>query len=146
MKLDQKDLKVLSMLKQDSSLSTHKISKKTQIPITTVHNRIKKLQEMGVIEKFTVKINQEKLGNSISAFLMIDVDASSKTVDVNQRDIVKKLNFFDEVESVYIVTGIADIIAKVNVKGITELNELILEKIRKIHGLETQTMIILEER
>ena len=146
MKLDKKDLQILGLLEQDSSLSTQKISKKTHIPITTVHNRIKKLQKIGVIERFTVKINQEKLGNLISAFLMIDVDSSSKSDEIDQKQIIKKLNHLDEVETAYIVTGITDIMAKVNVKGIKELNELILEKIRKIHGLETQTMIILEEK
>lgn len=146
MKLDKKDLKIIEILKEDSSLSTHKISKKTHIPITTIHNRIKKLKQEGIIKNFTLNLDQEKLGNSISAFLMIDVDASSKTVEINQRDIIKKLSHLDEVENAYIVTGVADIVAKVHVKGIKELNELILEKIRKMHGLETRTLIILEEK
>ena len=146
MKLDKKDLQIIEILKEDSSLSTHKISKKTHIPITTIHNRIKKLKQEGVIKNFTLNLDQEKLGNSISAFLMIDIDASSKTVEINQKDIIKKLSHLDEVENAYIVTGVADIVAKVHVKGIKELNELILEKIRKMHGLETRTLIILEEK
>ncbi|MBI2546550.1 winged helix-turn-helix transcriptional regulator [Candidatus Woesearchaeota archaeon] len=54
--LDEKDLKILEILMEDSSLSTHKISKKTLIPVTTVLNRIRKLKALGVITRYSLDI------------------------------------------------------------------------------------------
>ena len=49
--MDEKDEKILKLLKENSKLTTQQISKKTLIPITTIHNRIKKLEKEGIIKK-----------------------------------------------------------------------------------------------
>jgi len=54
-KLDDKDWQILEILKDNAKLTSHKISKKTAIPITTVHNRIKKLEMNGIIKKYAPK-------------------------------------------------------------------------------------------
>ncbi len=95
MKLDKKDLQIIEILKGDSSLSTHKISKKTHIPITTIHNRIKKLKQEGVIKNFTVKLDHKKLGKHISAFILITINYNIQGKKIDQSGIAKKINYFD---------------------------------------------------
>ena len=58
--MDEKDEQILQILLINSKLSTHQISKKTGIPITTVHNRIKKLTKKGIIKGYTIVIDHKK--------------------------------------------------------------------------------------
>ena len=59
-KVDDKDRKILDLLKENSKLSTSKISKKLNLPITTVFHRMKKLEKNGVIKKYTIDIDEIK--------------------------------------------------------------------------------------
>ena len=67
--IDEKDKKILEILKENSNLSTYKIHKKTLIPVTTVNNRIKKLNKLGVIKKYTIEIDKSKLGFNLAAYV-----------------------------------------------------------------------------
>ena len=73
MKLDGKDLAILKLLENDSKKTTQQISKEIGVPITTIHNRIKKLESSGIIEKDTVWVNWKKLGRGINARLSLKV-------------------------------------------------------------------------
>jgi len=74
MKLDKKDLKILEILKENSKLTTSQIYKKTNIPITTVHNRIKKLENLGIIRSYTLKLDYNKLGKPITGFILVTIN------------------------------------------------------------------------
>ncbi|MBN2127336.1 MAG: Lrp/AsnC family transcriptional regulator [Candidatus Diapherotrites archaeon] len=145
--MDSKDFLILEELKKDSSLSVRSIARKTRIPITTVHHRINSLKESGVIEKFTVKLNNKKMGFGLSAFILINSMSFMPSGEkVSQKKICDKISKLNEVEFASIVTGSTDVIVKVKVKEINDLNKLILDKIREIPGVDkTTTMMILEE-
>ena len=59
--LDSKDIKIISVLREDSRMAIRDIAKKTSLRPSTVHDRIKKLEEEKVIEKFTVKLNNKSV-------------------------------------------------------------------------------------
>lgn len=142
MKIDDKDLKILEILKLNAELTTSRISKKTNIPITTIHNRIKRLKKIGVIRNYTVNISYEKLGKPLKAFALITVNQSI----LSQTEIGKKIKAIEGVESVDVVTGATDILAQIRAKDMHALNDLITNKLRTIQGIDkTQTMMVLEE-
>ena len=145
--LDEKDLKILEVLKKDSSLSTQKIAKKTLIPITTVHNRIKKLEKEKIIIRYTVDMDRKKLGKNIFAHILVNVDNRYlKNKNMTQEDLSKKIKKYDIVDGVSIVTGTSDIMVKISVKDIDELNAFLMKNLRDIEGVEkTTTMIVLKE-
>ncbi len=145
--MDAKDEKILAALKENSRLSSQEISKKTAIPITTVHNRIKRLLGEGVIEKFTVRLNPKKLGKTIAAYILITVDYTAlKQAKTSQHEVASKLKKYDVVEEVAMITGASDIIIKVRVGSIEELDNFVTVDLRNVHGIEkTQTAIILNE-
>jgi len=70
-KVDNKDLHILEMLRANSRLSEQKIAKKTGIPMTTVHNRAKKMRQAGIIEGYTVRLNHAKLGKPLVAYVLL---------------------------------------------------------------------------
>lgn len=147
MDLDEKDLQVLEELRQNAKRTTSQMSKRLNIPITTVHNRIKKLEQLGIIKKYTVEIDYAKLGKPITAYIMVTVVYMLPSgVKVMQEDIAKQIKAMPEVEQVELITGATDILVKARVKDVPELNDLVTKKLRKIEGADkAQTMIVLSE-
>jgi len=142
--MDEKDERIIEVLKENSKLSTQQISKRTSIPITTVHHRIKKLEKDGIIKNYTVVLDNKKIGKAISAYILIVVDY--RYTKQSQSEMAKKLKSKDAVEEVSIVTGSVDMIAKIRVKDIDELNNFVIEHLRMLNGIEkTETLVILSE-
>lgn len=144
---DKKDLKILEALKQNARLSTQQISRKTSIPITTVHHRIKKLEKEDIIKGYTVLLDNKKLGKGLAAYVLVFVDYKLlKQIKLSQHDIARKLKKHELVEETDMVTGLADIILKIRVKDIDEMDEFVTKYLRNIEGIEkTQTMVVLHE-
>ena len=144
---DKKDLAIIEVLKHNSNLSTQQISKKTKIPITTVHNRIKKLEKSGIIKEYTILLDNKKIGKAIAAYILITVDYKLLNEQkMSQNDLAKKLKSIPDVEEASVLTGAADIIIKVRVSDIDQLNEFVTKQLRNIGGVEkTQTAVILNE-
>ncbi len=145
--MDTKDRLILNFLKENSKLSTQKISKKTRIPITTVHNRIKRLQKEGIIKKYTVLLDNKKLGKALSAYIAIIVNYDLlKKLNISQHDLAKKLKKSENVEEVSMITGGTDIIIKIRVANIEAMDDFVTKYLRNVDGIEkTQTMVILHE-
>jgi len=146
-KLDEKDMKILEVLRDDASLSTQQISKKTRIPITTVHHRMKQLRKEGTIKKTTIVVNHEHLGRPVSVFIMLQADYGYlKQVGMDQHDLARKISLNPYVEHVALVTGDFDILIKARVGSIKDLDGLLIEKFRNMDGVgTTRTMVVLNE-
>jgi len=144
--LDEKDFLLLKILKENSKLSTKEISKKLLMPLTTIHNRIKKLERMNAIKNYTVNLNDKTLG-TLSAFILVTVDYNIlKLRNTTQHELVKTIKANDLVEQTAMVTGSHDVIIKVRVKNIQELDNFVTIYLRNLHGIQkTQTMVILNE-
>ncbi|MFH1636903.1 MAG: Lrp/AsnC family transcriptional regulator [Candidatus Woesearchaeota archaeon] len=140
-----KDKRILEILKQNSKLTTSQISKKTNIPITTVHNRIKKMEKSGLIISYSVVLDYKKAGRPIAAYILVNiVYALPSGKKIQQEDVAKSIKKLGNVEEVSIIAGGADILVKVRVKDVEELNDFVVKKLRSIDGVDkTQTMIIL---
>ncbi len=145
--LDEKDSKILDMLKENAKLTTKQISKKTGIPATTVHNRIKRMEKSGIIRKYTVRLNDKKLGKTISAYILLTVDYKVlKQLKTTQHDVAKKLRLREPVQRVDVITGTYDMILRVTVADIEQLNEFIIKYLRNMDGVaKTETLVILSK-
>lgn len=137
--MDEKDTKIIEALKKDSSMSIASIAKDTNLPHTTVHNRIKKLKESGIVINYTINLDKARLYGNIISYVLI------KVINVDQRSVVSELLKHDIVEEAAIITGENDIIAKIRVKSIDQLNSFILDYLRRYPGIQnSKTMISLE--
>lgn len=144
--IDEKDRKILEILKENSNLSTHKISKKTLIPVTTVNNRIKKLKEQGIIKRYTIEVDRKKLGYGISAYVFVGVSLKElKENNLRINDLVKSVRKSPMVDSAENVTGDIDVVVKVHAKDIDEVKDYVVNNLSELKGVEkTRTGIILE--
>jgi len=145
--IDQLDLKILHVLKANSKSSMNQISKKLLIPITTAHNRIKKLEKTGIIKNYTIILNNKKLGKDLCAFILIKIDYTAlKSKNLSQQEVAMRLKSREEVEDAALITGLKDIILKIRAHNIDELNNFITKDLRNFAGVKsTETMIVLDE-
>ena len=141
MNIDKLDKDILSILMRDSNESFTKIAKKLNVSGGTVHVRMSKLKEMGIVKGASLTIDYSKLGFDISAFLGIYLDKSSLYEDVS-----KQLAEIPEIVSAHYTTGVYSIFAKIIVKDTKHLRAVLHDKIQKIQGIQrTETFISLEE-
>ncbi len=139
--LDQTDVKILSYLMEDAKMPYTDIAKALFISSGTVHVRIKKLEEMGVIKSSNLHINQSTMGFDITAFLGIYLSKSSKYSVV-----AKELEKISEVIELNYTTGMYSMFVKVVCKDTKHLRDLLHDKIQQIEDItRTETFIILEE-
>jgi len=146
MDLDNKDFQILHLLRNDARLTVAKIAKKMNMPITTVHNRIKKFRKEGIIKNYTVNLDYDKLGKPVYVYIL--VSATYNVPDAKKKDqgeIMKEIKKLPHVEEVCTVTGTTDIIVKVRCESIETLNYFLIKQLRPINGVEkTQTLIVLD--
>jgi DNA-binding Lrp family transcriptional regulator len=131
MKLDDKDLKIISELKLDSRKSIRDIAKTTKIRPSTVHVRIQHLIKEGIIERFTLKLNNKAFGENFIVFVLIKSQGEIKDSAFNN----------PHVREVFGITGEYDLMMKLKFKDIEEFNSFLL-KFRKENPIQsTVTMV-----
>lgn len=138
--LDAIDVKLLNELKENARENIASLSKKLGIPRTTVHYRIKRLVDEGIIEKFTVKPNYKKLDlGGTTAFILARYDPDS---GLTQREVAERIAALDGVYEVHIISGEWDMIIKVRAPNAEEVGKIVVDKLREIKGIEqTVTMV-----
>ncbi len=146
--IDEKDWKILEVLKEHAEYTTRQIAKKTLLPVTTVHNRIRKLRAMKVIKKYTVELDNKQIGKSLVAYVLISANLSHlKQKKMSQYDLADQLKRFDFVERVDIVSGGTDLVAIIRVKDVEEFDKVLLGRIQNLEVIDkTQSLIVLHER
>lgn len=144
LRLDDTDFDILHELMEDSSQPLTNLSKSLDLPKSTIHARIKKLERYEVIEKYTVKINTEVLGYELLAFIMINFDQHETNLE--QEEIADKLANLPMVEEVHLIAGEWDILCKVRVKGIDALGDFSTKKLKNIEGIgKSLTFVVLKK-
>ena len=146
--LDDKDNKIVELLKDHAEYTTRQIAKKTLLPITTVHNRIKKLRSQGIIKKYTVKLDHSKLGDGFVVYVLIGVSLELlKKKNKTQYDLIEDIRKFYFIERADIVTGGTDIVAIVRVKDVQEFDDCLVRKLQLIEGISsTQSLIVIHSK
>jgi DNA-binding Lrp family transcriptional regulator len=144
-KIDDKDLKILEILKEHGEYTTRQIAKKILLPATTIHNRIRKLKEDKIIRKFTVELDPAKVGKGFCAYVLISANLLSlKQKHKTQYDVVNDLRKLDFIERADIVSGGTDIVAIVRVNDVKEFDDVLLNRIQLVEGIDkTQSFIVI---
>ena len=145
--MDEKDRKILDILAEHGEYTTRKIAKKTLLPTTTIHNRIKRLKKEKIIKKFTVDIDHEKAGKGFLAYILVSVNLPIlRKMRKSQYDIANEIKRLYFVERADIVSGGPDIVVIIRVKDVKEFDKVLLGRLQIIDGIEkTQSLIVIHE-
>ncbi len=135
-RFDELDMRILSELTKDASISVPQLSKKLNINASVLYSRIKRLAKRNLIQKFTIIVNERMLGVNIKATVGINRDPKLK------EPIHSELLNIPEVRSLSEVTGRFDIIVTLNTRTLEELHNVVIELIGKVEGIQnTETFV-----
>ena len=139
--VDKTDLKILEILIQDAKKPFTEVAKKVFVSQGTVHVRMNKMHEAGIVEKTTLKINYAKLGFDITAFIGIYLEKSAL-----YEKVLEKLKQIPEITNIHYTTGNYSMFVKIHCRDTNHLKEVLHDKMQQVDGIErTETMISLEE-
>lgn len=139
--IDNTDLKILEILRDDAKKPFTEVARKVNVSQGTVHVRMTKLEEAGIVEKTTLKLNYARLGYDITAFIGIFLQKSALYDQV-----VAKLKEIQEITSIHYTTGNYSMFVKIHCRDTNHLKEVLHDKMQQVDGIErTETMISLEE-
>jgi len=135
--LDSIDKEILETLQDDARTALRKIAEKTGVSEATIFARVKKLQEKGVIKRFTALASPELLGKSLTAFVLINTNPKSLS------NVLASLQRMEDIYEAYDITGPFYAIAKIRASNREELAKMI-DQIGLIDGVtSTETAIVL---
>ncbi len=136
---DSKDFSILEHMEKDAGLTTKKLAAMLGMPQTTVHNRVRKLKELGIIKKTVAVLDYGKLNKPLMAYVLIDIAYEMHD------EISKRLAAMPFVTEVNAVTGANDILIKLRAKDAEELGDIVLKNLKRLGGVaRTETLLVLE--
>jgi Lrp/AsnC family transcriptional regulator for asnA, asnC and gidA len=139
--IDNTDLKILEILMQDAKRPYTEVARKVNVSQGTVHVRMNKMEEAGILDKTTLRINYAKLGYDITAFIGIYLEKSA-LYDM----VLAKLKDIPEITNIHYTTGNYSMFVKIHCRDTNHLKEVLHDKMQQVEGIErTETMISLEE-
>jgi Lrp/AsnC family leucine-responsive transcriptional regulator len=135
--MESLDRTIVLALAKDSSLSLSDFATKLDVPSSTLHQRVKKLEAKGIITGYRAEVDKREVGLKINALVSLTpIDPAAPD------DVVEKISAIPEIESCWSVAGVESYIVKVAVADPEALEEL-LARIRSTANVSTKTSVIL---
>lgn len=143
MNFDAIDTKLIQLLQNDSKQTNKQLSNKLNLSITAIYERIKKLENNGVIDKYVALVKKEKVDKAFVAFCQIKLEKHTQEYVVKFEKEVIKLT---EVLECYHISGDYDYLLKVLVKDIKAFREFMVNKLTSIsHIGSTHSTFMINE-
>ncbi len=141
LEIDGLDIQILSMLMEDATTPYTEIAKKLIVSGGTIHVRMKKMQEMGIIKGSNLIIDAQKIGYDVCAYLGIYLEKGS-----TYKNAVDALEQVKEIVELHYTTGAWSMFAKLICRDTNHLRQVLNQQIQPIEGIQrTETFISLEE-
>ena len=136
--MDETDLRILNLLKENARMSASDISAKVNMSVSAVIERIRKLEHSSIIKQYTIVVDHKNIGNDVTAFVTVSLEHPSF-----HDKFIEAINKNNYVNECHYMTGDLDFILKIITKSINRLTENINE-IKSINGVSlTRTMVVL---
>lgn len=128
--MDTLDQSLIGLLRENARVSVADLAKRLRVSRATIGNRIRRLEESGVIVGYTVRLRPDAEPARIKAWMSIAVEGD------RTRDVVRTLLGEPAVASLHDTNGRWDLLAELRAASIAELSE-VLERVRAVKGIET---------
>ena len=138
--MDQKDKKLISLLRTNARTSTSELARKMAMSRTTIQERIKRLEQRGDISGYTVTLSKEITENLVTAHVTIKVEPAAQT------SAIRYMQKMQSARALYTISGEYDLIVILEAKNTAELDAA-LDDLAAVAGIErTKTSIILRKK
>ena len=140
-KIDEIDKKILEILQSRAKITNAKLSEEIGLSPAPTLERVKKLEQIGIITSYHAKLNIEKIGLGVTTFVLATLNGHNKA---NIEGFIEEINKIPEVVECHHITGAGDFILKVVSKDIASYQKLMLEKVSDIKQVDNmQSMVVL---
>ncbi|MCL6548141.1 MAG: Lrp/AsnC family transcriptional regulator [Alicyclobacillus sp.] len=137
--IDPMDLAILKALSANGRASFQEVAQELGVSRVTVHERVKKLMQRGIIRGFHARIDPEALGYHVSAYVGLMTSQGKQS-----HAVIEQLQAIEEVEEIHIITGRLDVLVRIRARNHRHLQEILFEKIGGVTGFDrSETMIVL---
>jgi DNA-binding Lrp family transcriptional regulator len=135
--VDDIDRNIIRLLQEDSRKSFNKIAENLGIAVGTAYNRVKNLEDKGILRGYTIVLDPTKLGYGLTSLILIQADGRYLP------EVEKELAKLDEVISIYDITGDYDVAVVARFKNRATLNNFIKSTLKMPHVSKTVTNVVL---
>jgi DNA-binding Lrp family transcriptional regulator len=141
LKFDKTDRKILEILQKSAKITNAQLSKDIGLSPAPTLERVKKLENLGVINSYHAKLDISKIGLGVTTFVLVTLSGHNKE---NIDKFIEEINTVDEVIECHHITGAGDFILKIISKDIPAYQKLMLEKVSDIKVVDNmQSMVVL---
>ncbi len=141
LKLDEIDRKILGIIQLQGRITNARLSEEIGLSPAPTLERVKKLEQMGIIMSYHAKLNPSKIGLGVATFVLVSLNGHTKA---KIEGFIEAINKIDEVIECHHITGAGDFILKITSKDIQSYQKLMLEKISEIKEVDNmQSMVVL---
>jgi Lrp/AsnC family transcriptional regulator for asnA, asnC and gidA len=138
--IDNLDKSILRALTENARIAYAELAKNFAVSAGTIHVRIEKMKQAGIIEGTKVVLNEKALGYDVCCFIGINLKHAKDYLDT-----IEKLQALDEVVEAYYTTGNYSIFIKLMTRSIDHLQMTLINKVQAIEAIQsTETLISLQ--
>jgi Lrp/AsnC family transcriptional regulator, leucine-responsive regulatory protein len=137
--LDIKDRKILALVQRDGKLPQAEIAKRVGLSAAAVNERLKKLENAGVIRRYVAVVDPHAVGSTVTAFVEVFIEHPRY-----EPAFIARARALDEVQEVHHITGEFSLLLKIRVAGMEALQQLLIHHLNALEGVrQTRTVIAL---
>ncbi|WP_134671893.1 Lrp/AsnC family transcriptional regulator [Halorussus marinus] len=138
MELDDTDRAILEALQENARTPFSEIARRIDMSSATVHDRVNRMEEAGVIEGYHAKVDPKALDYGISSIVGLQVEQGQ------EQETLERLEDIPGVQEVHLTTGSWDVLMRVYAEDADELRRLMFDNVAQMEGFaRSQTMVIL---
>jgi Lrp/AsnC family leucine-responsive transcriptional regulator len=138
-RLDDTDLRILALVQRDGKLAQAEIAKRVGLSTAAVNERLKKLEQAGVIRRYAALVDPAAVGAAMTAFVEVFIEHPR-----HETTFIESMLGLDEVQECHYVTGEFSLLLKVRVRDVESLQALLLHRLNRLEGVrQTRTLIVL---
>ncbi len=130
--LDKKDLQILKLLQENARITIKEISGKIHLSTTPVHERIKRMEESGVIKQYVTLVNHEKVKKGLMVICYVSLKQHSKNAGVK---FIKTIHELNEVVECFSISGEFDFMLKVICEDMNSYYDFHVNKLSEIENM-----------
>ncbi|MGB1508296.1 MAG: Lrp/AsnC family transcriptional regulator [Crocinitomicaceae bacterium] len=143
MKIDPIDIKILEKLQNNAMVTAKELASEMSLTTTPIYERIKKLQNSGIIKKYVALLDADLIGKSITVFINITIKDHHST---KRDEFVIQMKKLSAVMEFYHTSGSFDFLAKVRFSNIQEFRNFLVNELSSIYNIsDIESQIVLEE-
>lgn len=130
--LDAKDMAILSLLQENARITVKEISEKIHLSTTPVHDRIKRMEDSGVIKQYVTLVDQHKVDLNLLVICYVSLKEHSKNAGVK---FIETINALHEVIECYSISGEFDFMLKVITRDMNDYYDFHVNKLSQIENM-----------